>query len=80
MVERDLVTKMEPFEEDVDEENPPNDWERYLVTKIEPFEEDVAEEGPPHVAVENLPHDWEISCHQNRTFYILIYPIQYWHN
>ena len=34
--------------------------ERDLVTKIEPFEEDVAEENPPH--------DWEISCHQSRTF------------
>ena len=61
MIERDLVTKIEPFEEDVDEENLPNDWERYLVTKIEPFEEDVAEE--------NLPFDWERSCHQNRSFW-----------
>ena len=26
--ERDLVTKIEPFEEDVAEENPPHDWER----------------------------------------------------
>ena len=25
MIERDLVTKIEPFEEDVDEENPPHD-------------------------------------------------------
>ena len=40
-----------------------------LVTKIEPSEENVAEENPPHVAVENPPYDWEISCHQNRTFW-----------
>ena len=51
MIVKDLVTKIEPSEEDVAEENLPLDWERYLVTKIEPFEE--------NVAVENPPHDWE---------------------
>ena len=34
--------------------------EKRLVTKIELFEEDLV--------VENLPHDWGRSCHQNRTF------------
>ena len=29
----------------------------------------LTEEDPPHVAVENPPHDWDISCHQTRTFW-----------
>ena len=48
MIEKDLVTEMEPFEEVVFVENPPHDCER-LVTKKEAFEEEAA--------VENLPHD-----------------------
>ena len=49
MIEKDLVTKIEPFEEAVVVvvENPPHDWER-LITKIEPFEEEAAVENPPY--------------------------------
>ena len=36
--------------------------EKDLVTKIEPLEE--------NVVVENPQHDWERSCHQNRTSWI----------
>ena len=38
-MESDLVTKIEPFEDDVAEENPPH------LSPIGPFEEDVAEEN-----------------------------------
>ena len=48
MIEKDVVTKIEPFEEDVAVENPPHDWERSWHQKLEPFED--------YVAVENTPH------------------------